>query len=216
MILPAGSQRDVSEAERVFSRGQQASADTEVTRLAIQVFGQPQSSAMKELLGRIPYLDLRSAEQVNFYFHGYGDPPSADNFSPERFDGAVNDLEANADWGYSGDTDLLILNSVYSPSASTCWLDYHQVVALTLENALQDKAIKAVGQFCEEIIRYAKMHGGGDPTWGFSDQKGLALLGSSLKQLVMRVLPEPLRADVEKASHLRIRDVAKPLPTQLP
>lgn len=211
--LPARSQVHVANMETRFAQAVlNMQINTDVVRMVVQIFGQPEGSAMKELLSRFQYIHTRSAMRVNFYFMGYAYPSSTTNFSPEAFTVAIEELERLTVWRYSGGTDILVLNSRYNLASKVAKLDYSQVVAITLESAIQEKLVRDAGQFCENLIQFARIYTGSEPTWGFSNSQGKQRIGSALKQLVSRILPEPLRSEVNKSLFVRVQDVARPPP----
>jgi hypothetical protein len=89
------------------------------------VFGRPTCKVFKEeLLPDTQYHSLRSGKKIEFFYMGFADPDEEflpvgvfdnDNFSQESFVSAVEDFEARTTWRYSGGTDLILLNSWFSP-----------------------------------------------------------------------------------------------------
>lgn len=73
-----------------------------------------------------------------------------------------------------------------------------------------DGAISSVASFFETIFRYTENVGGEDPTWGFSDAQGVAVIGSALRRFVLTLLPKDLGKDAERAAHFAIIDVSAP------
>ena len=61
----------------------------------------------------------------------------------------------------------------------------------------------------EKIFRYAESSDDSDPTWGFSDQQGISVAGSALKNLALSVCPKKLGDDVKKAGHFAVKDIGR-------
>ena len=85
--------------------------------------------------------------------------------------------------------------------------DLNQGVALTLERALEAKAIHSVGALMEDLFRVTEAHRGDNPAWAFSDAQGLRIAGSGLKNLLLSFLPAWARDDAARGLHFRVRDL---------
>jgi hypothetical protein len=110
-------------------------------------------------------------------------------------------------WQYSGETDLLIFNGRYNAKSGEAMLDLSQVVALTLERAIQEKAIQSVSALMETVIAVTERHQGNNPAWALSDSQGVRLAGSALKKFLLSLLPEWVRDDTSKGLHFYVRDL---------
>jgi hypothetical protein len=71
-----------------------------------------------------------------------------------------------------------------------------------------DGAIDSVDAFFERIFRDAETQDGTDPARGFSDACAKGLAPSALKNLLISLLPEGLRADSKKAFHFVVSDLS--------
>jgi hypothetical protein len=88
------------------------------------IFGRPACKIFKdELLPDRKYYHLRSGENVELFYMGYADPDvqyvtvgdfDENDFSDESFTSAVSDFEKRTTWKYSGQTDVILLNSFFS------------------------------------------------------------------------------------------------------
>lgn len=86
-------------------------------------------------------------------------------------------------------------------------LDFSSAISINLDKARSEKAINSVETFFENIFRYAEKQSGLDPTWGFSDQLGLKIAGSALKNVVLSILPKSLSGEARKAFHFTVKDI---------
>jgi hypothetical protein len=77
----------------------------------------------EELLPDRSYYNLRSGANMEIFYMGYADPDERylpigvfddDNFSDESFVSAVADFEKRTKWTYSGQTDIIFLNSFFT------------------------------------------------------------------------------------------------------
>ncbi len=110
---------------------------------------------------------------------------------------------------YSGETDLLVFNTRYDCSSREAVFDLSDVVALTLERAVEDKAIRSVSSLIEDIIDVTENFKGDNPAWVVSDKQGLRLSGSAIKQFLLSLLPAWAKDDANKAFHFYVKDLQK-------
>jgi hypothetical protein len=202
-----GGQRGISEMESLYG------SDTNTSvRLVAQIFGKPESEVMKEILAQEPHIHQKTGKRMNFYFPGYKDgvAPSAETFSLEHYIKAMDEMEELTKWKGGLETYLLLMNSVTDAASGTARLDYSGIVAITFERAIEKKTIPSVAGLLTEIMQFADKYEGDDPTWGFSDKKGVDSVGSALVELLLHLLPKWLKGDVEKARQFRIVDVSRP------
>jgi len=194
-------------------------------RLVGLVFCQPHSKfTTDEILPALRYFHRRSGEHVNFYFAGYyeawealaGDvmvvPPAEGPgwaFSPVAFDKFRQKLQQTTSWRYSGGSDFILANARFDTNRDSAYLDFSSALSITFERLKHDGALADVGILFERIFSYAESCDGVDPTWGFSDSEGKSLVGSSLKNLVVSILPTPLRQDAKTAFHFVSTDLRR-------
>ena len=74
------------------------------------------------------------------------------DFSDQSFVSAVKDFEKRTTWEYSGQTDLILLNSFFSPKQHV-HLDFTNVFMIQLEEAIDSKLIRSGRALIEEIMR---------------------------------------------------------------
>ena len=113
-------------------------------------------------------------------------------------------------WRYSesGQTDLVLVNVRFNQGEEQPECDYRQVVALTFEEALKDKAFPSGSWFLEQLIYFMSSNHGEAPVFVFSDQLGLKIAGSTLRKFILSLMPKWLSSSAQAALHLRVRDVA--------
>jgi hypothetical protein len=129
------------------------------------IFGRPTCKIFKEeLLPDRKYYHLRSGQNIELFYMGYADPDAEfvtvrdfdeNDFSDESFTSAVSDFENLTNWKYSGQTDVVLLNSFFSPSEKV-HLDFSNAFVVQLEDAVESKLIRGGRAFIEEIIRQSR------------------------------------------------------------
>lgn len=186
------------------------------------VFARPSSKITKEEL--IPHLadwHYRSGEHIDFFFAGYSNNPSSKGkstqievsgmedwyYDPKLFNDLRIGVESKTKWKYSGSCDLLLTNSLYDHSAKKAEIDFNTTIVCQLHSMLEDKAIPSIERFFEKIFRYAESSNGCDPTWGFSDQNALDIGRSTLKMVVLSLLPKNIGCEYKKAEHFAVQNV---------
>ncbi len=204
----------------------------QVVRMFGIVFARAEIEFVKrEILPQLDYFNQRAGKTITFYFAGYDERPFRSSavvtvggkgwsFDVKAFDDVRKYVETRSTWKYSGGTDLILTNArlvmKYDKSTNANWpqveIDFSSAISVELKEMLSKKAIKSVGSYFEEIFRYAERQDGLDPTWGFSDSKGVASVLSALKALVLSLLPKPLRPEVEKAAFSAVRDLTRSEP----
>ena len=219
-MLPAPSYDDVCSSLRYYMSSSGRQRDV---RLVGLVFCQPHSKfTTDEILPALRYFHRRSGEHVNFYFAGYYEameapagevmavPPAEGPgwvFSAQAFDNFRQELQRTTSWRYSGGSDFVLANARYDTERDLAYLDFRSALSITFERLKHDGALADVGILFERIFAYAESCDGADPTWGFSDREGKSLVGSALKNLVVSVLPAPLRQDAKTAFHFVTTDL---------
>lgn len=230
-MVPAVSYEDICSSIASLSYGDHGWNDPpEATNKVVMVgllFASPHAPLAKtEIIPRLNYYHHRSGEHINFFCAGYAegwpgkqiDGRTYDKtekegwvFSDEKFNDLRREIESMSRWKYSGDTDLILTNAHYDHGSRSAYLDFSAAIVCKLDEMKSDGAIASVASFFEDIFRYAEKAGGDDPTWGFSDSRGLAVAGSALKKFILSLLPKELGKDVKRIEHFAIRDISKSL-----
>jgi hypothetical protein len=184
----------------------------------------PQCSIAKdEILPSLEYFHVRSGKNISFYFPGYRRALESEadkvittvdrtkwTFDEWCFDDFRSQLEQDTKWKYSATADLILTNAKVSKTdwAGNSCIDLSSAICADLDHMKEIGAIRSVSSFFEQIFRYAENQDGVDPTWGFSDVAGLRIAGSALKEVLLSLVPKPLRHSVERAAGFAIRDIA--------
>lgn len=172
------------------------------------IFGQPQSNLVRdEIIPRIPYWHQRTARNIELFCVGFSSKNNQ-RFDSATFLSAIGWLERHSRWRYSGETDLILMNAVFSNELQTVILDYSSAVVLTLERALESKAIPSVPALVEDLVAFAEQYEGTDPSWGFSDAQGKRVSMSALKEVLLSLLPKSVRSEARKAFQFVVRDLS--------
>src|SRR5258705_4272219 len=210
-------------------RGRYASPNKSPVRMVGLLFARPTSAlAAQDIVPNLDYFHHRSASHVDFFCSGYGmfweifrdKVPDMQVvarvgnrdwlFSAQMFDLFRQEIEQHSTWRYGGGVELLLANAQYYAEESTAKIDFASAVVVDLDRAQKIDAFPSVEHFFEDIVRYVESSPGDDPTWGFSDRMGRKVAGSALRSLVLRLLPEAVRADAERAAHFVVRNLSEP------
>jgi hypothetical protein len=175
--------------------------------------------AKSEILSHLPYFHVRSGDAIDFFCAGYGAywPPEyyADQapvariqdqewlFSDIAFNEVIEELEIESKWKYSGETELLLIPAMKTSDGHISFV-YETTGVFNLEKMANDKAFTSVRAFFGDIIRFAKSNSSNDPSWVFSDRKGLEVAARVLKEGFLSLVPEPLRSGYSTASHYAV------------
>ncbi|MCS6160744.1 hypothetical protein [Shewanella baltica] len=189
--------------------------------LVAVLFCNPNSQFCRgEILDSLSYFHHRSKEHIDIFCCGYGaywpenkypdlkvvtTIDGADwSYSDSSFVAALEDFESKTKWRYSGENELLLLD--VSPSTNPDDLNINSAIVCNLEQMKKDGAFSSVRALFESIIRYAASDKAGD-AWGFSDQKGIEVASSFLKDAILGLLPKPLQSSYLKAENFAIKQI---------
>jgi hypothetical protein len=181
------------------------------------IFGRPACKVFKdELLPDRKYYHLRSGENIELFYMGYADPDAEyvnvgdfdeNDFSDDSFTSAVSDFEKRTTWNYCGQTDIILLNSFFSP-AQEVHLDFSNVFVVQLEDAVESKLIRSGRGFVEEIMRQSKDCDSEDVVAKVSDIVFLKNARQSFLSWVMGLIK--LKAeDLGNAYRSCVRDISR-------
>jgi hypothetical protein len=127
-------------------------------------------------------------------------------FSDAAFSQVIDEIQSMTKWEYSGETELLLL-SARKNNSSEVQLDFGSAIVCNLEAMSKDQAFTSVRAFFEGVFRFAKRNSELNPAWGLSDEFGLSVAASSLKQAVLSLLPNKLKDSYTKAGHYVIHNI---------
>lgn len=189
------------------------------------LFARPESRLAREQI--VPHLDYyhhRAGTHTHFFCAGYGaySPPGQMRdaqvvtsiagqpwaFSARLFDGFRAELERRSRWCYSGGSDLVLTNSVWSAGEQSADLDFSTAVAMNLDQAVADGAIPDVERLFERVFRFGESADGHDPTWGFAAEEGLVAVRSGLVNMLLSLLPRGVGAEAKKLPHFLVADLS--------
>ena len=195
-------------------------AKTRKRSLVAVLFCNPNSQFCKsEILESLSYFHHRSKEHIDIFCCGYGAYWPQDkypdlkvvtnidgvnwSYSDNSFVAALEDFESKTKWRYSGENELLLLD--VSPSSDPDELSINSALVCNLEQMKKDEAFTSVRALFESIIRYAANDKGS--AWGFSDQKGMDVASSFLKDAFLGLLPKSLQSSYRKAESYAVKQI---------
>src|SRR6266540_240667 len=188
------------------------------------LFARPDSAlARSEIVPNLNYFHQRAGRHVHFFCAGYGAywPPDwvQDAQVVTTIDGVewlfsarlFNDFRAELDnrtknWRYSGGTDLILTNSVWSAGTESADLDLKTAVAMNLDQAVADGAIPDVERWFEKIFSFAEASTDTDPTWGFATSAGLRTVRSGLVNVILSLLPGSMGSEAKRLPTFLLTD----------
>lgn len=189
------------------------------------LFSHPKTSLAKsEIIDHLAQFHIRSGDAIDFFCVGYGAywPPEhfADQnpvttiegvdwlFSEIAFSGIIDDLENVSKWEYSGETELILVTAVKRKTGEVI-IDYRNAIVCNLEAMAKDNAFTSVRSFFEGLFKYAKKNSAENPAWDYSDEAGIGIANSAVKDAIISLLPEKLKDAYQKVNHYAIRDISK-------
>lgn len=152
---------------------------------------------------RLSYWNSRTASVMHVICIGIGSDNS--QAAAARAAKSIGWLESKSVWRYSGDTDLVLMNA--RVVEREVQLQGNRVVALTVERALEDGAIKSLPNFVERMVKFTETSVRPDPVGTFSDRMAMDLAGSGLKSVLLAGLPKSLRKPARSAFHFYVREL---------
>ena len=130
------------------------------------LIAKPQVQGTQEsIIQEFNYYNYRSGKYIDFFLPGYsmyGHNNSGDEilighinnaeiyYSDQMFCNFIEEIEYQSKWEYSGETELLIVNSIKQK------LDYSNCLLIHFEKAIKVQAIPSIRNFMEKIIRLSK------------------------------------------------------------
>jgi hypothetical protein len=168
------------------------------TRPVAIIFGRPHNKVIKEdILPNLSEYHLRSGDFLEIFCVGFletlGEFMPVDPFDANAFLRGTDSFEDRTKWRYSGETDLLLLNSYWHPKRKRAVLDFTTVICFTLERVLEEKVIKSVPSFIQDLLRYAKYYKGNNLPFDYSDRMAIRNLGGILKSIFFMLIPPPFK-----------------------
>lgn len=130
------------------------------------LFAKPQIQNVREsLILEMNYYNDRSNKYIDLFLPGYSlfghenkddviEVGEIDKkpvfFSTEKYCRFLEDFENSSKWQYSGETELLILNTLRGK------IDYSNAISIHIEKAVKNESIFSFRTFMEQLIRISK------------------------------------------------------------
>ena len=123
-------------------------------------------------------------------------------FSAEALEAFKSQIRGLSKWQGSGETDLLLLEA--SISQKSVELDFENTLDLNLEALKRDGAITSVRSFIDGLTKGLAEN---KSIYQASDNKGISILKSFGKEIILNLLPKSLREAYLKAEHFAVKDL---------
>jgi hypothetical protein len=160
-----------------------------------------------EIVKKWGYFNARSGKDMDIFAVGF---KSRGKVSDKLLVQTIEEFEAATQWKYSGVTELIVANAFYFPeSHATSRLDFSSALVLPLEKLLAEKHIASASEIIEDLIRFSKNRPQIDPSWKYSDKKGLQAIREGFKDFIIGALPESLRNRARQATYFAVKDLNK-------
>lgn len=187
------------------------------------LFAPPHAMLAKaEIIPGLDYFNRRSGNNIDFFCAGYAvgwehaDYVSigkkVDNhewvYSNETFDKFRKEIVSRSRWKYSGESDLILINSFYDSAKRSVDLDFSKAIVCRLDEMKKTEAVTSVASFFEDIFNYAEQADPYDPCWGFGNTQGLKGGGAALIRLLLSLLPKDLGKDFSRLAHFATQDIS--------
>lgn len=206
-----------------FDYWRRAELNLKVTMCGL-LFARPQVElASKEIYPELDYFDSRLGPHFHLFTAGcftcfapadYPDkrPISSRDkwhYSDIAFDALRREIESCTRWRDSDGVELLLFNATRNNQTGDACLDFHSAIAIDLIRLREQKLSETVASLIGRIATYCEKYRSDDPTWGFSDQMGTRIAGSSIWNLFLGLLPEGLRKDAASARLFVTQDLSR-------
>ena len=190
------------------------------------LFARPFNLLSKDfIVPNLNYYHHRSADFVDFFCAGYGAywyPPTEDQqvvakvdntewlYSDAIFNGLRKEIQDITRWKYSGSTDLILTNAIYSETDKKVQLDFSNSLWFQLEKAIEDQAIASVEAFFEQIFKFSEKELVDiNPSWELSKELLQKKFMDTAFKYILSLLPEKFRKEPGKYSQFIHVDLSK-------
>lgn len=168
----------------------------------------------KQIITDINYFYHRSGKFIDFFLPGYGaywygHYPDEENvckvdgvdwsYSDRMFCMFINELEKVSKWKYSGETELIILNTINGK------LDFKNTLSIWLDKAIKDEAIYSIRSFLEDLIRISKS---AEDAIDISSTVLLKSVGTSIINQLLEKIPFNSGKSIKKVKYFIKRDIS--------
>lgn len=124
-------------------------------------------------------------------------------FSQRSFDDVRAYVENLSGWHNSGEVDLLLVMGRQDPGQAVPVLDWRSGVAIALDDAINDGAIRSVATFMEQLFRHAADNPIKPRLGGFIMAASGKLAAATLVDVLLGALPVDLRPLWKKGRHFQ-------------
>ncbi len=171
---------------------------------------------------RLNYWHLRSGEYFDFFCAGCGgysmraDYPNAVEipngsdflvyYSEKAFNDFRMDIQQVSRWEYSGDTDLLLLNTKYNQISKKIDLDFSTAIDLKLARMLNTDTIKSLPEFLESLCQKIEKK---SETCAISDDFGVGVLTDIFGESLCGLLPKMASRLWRRGKHFATRNLSR-------
>jgi len=168
----------------------------------------------QQAIASFEYWDKASGDALDLIYAGWRLTEGRLMYTPSDFLAFRDYVEAESEWEYSGETDLLVLNFEIWPDAFYGMFDYSQVVVLRLEAMLRDKHIGSIDGFMAELIRAAEKVkakpavSASSPVWEISDSIGIIRARKSIWEAVKEYVLGKNATFVSALENFAVRDLS--------
>lgn len=213
--------RIIEELTSSFESSLKSTSDPGVKLVGL-LFARPNAALGKgEIIPSIDYFHHRSGASIDFFCAGYrrfgrreyddevavttGEDPWY--FSNIAFNKLRDQVANRTTWSYSGEADLLLLDSIFDEQTQTATLSWDAAIIGDLDLMLRNEAITSVHRYFEDIFKFAEDYNGKSPTKSFSGNRSLTVAGSALKKVALAAIPGEVGNDVENLGFFSARNV---------
>ncbi|HBG20110.1 MAG TPA: hypothetical protein DDY32_12785 [Desulfobulbaceae bacterium] len=120
-------------------------------------------------------------------------------FSQKLFAEFVDKLERTTTWKYSGNAELIFLDSN---------VDFSKALVMHIDTMVRDGGIGNSAELFEAIIRYCRNAAGNVNAYNFSDIQGVRVIGKTAIESLLSLLPTPAQGIWKKGQHYAVRNIA--------
>lgn len=169
-------------------------------QLIALVFTNHKSKIGKEIFDQIDTFNASSENFIDFYFAGYTDKKLDNenlinmqkidqkkwNYDPESFVSFRKDWEKKSTWKYSGESDLILITAYLNNGMVV--FDYDTAMICNLQDMLEEKKIKSIGSFFQDIFRYAEENEGNTQASKFQDEYRKKVVVNLVKKFPKKII----------------------------
>lgn len=194
------------------------------------LFARPDAKLSKEeFIPQFSYFNQASGKDIDFFCAGYTDgwtTQAADGleytstgikanerewaFSNDSFISFSKEISSRSRWKYSGECDLILLNTFYDSDKQSVELDFSMAIVCQLDQMKKDEAIPSLAEFFQKIFNHVnKDPDQSDPCVELSNSLGSEKGGPALIRFILSFLPKDLGKDFARLAWFTTKDISK-------